>query len=211
MKLKVCGLRATDNIDEVLTLSPDFVGFIFHVRSARYVGSYLDPAYAKMLDGVEKVGGFVNEDEDFMDDAIERFGLTAVQLHGQESPELCEAMKRAGVKVMKVFSIGANFDFSQLSPYEAYVDYFLFDTKVKGKLGGTGKTFDWGLLDQYNSRIPFFLSGGLSLENIEEVLQLGIPQLVGIDVNSKFEDKPGLKNIEKLQQLKEILDSQHYA
>ncbi|MCI4670589.1 MAG: phosphoribosylanthranilate isomerase [Bacteroidia bacterium] len=208
IKLKVCGLREPDNIDDVLKLEPDWIGFIFHVRSARYIGSHLDPGYAKMLDGVEKVGVFVNEDQDFMDDAIGRYGLTMVQLHGSESPELCLAMQQCGVKVIKVFSIKDDFDFESLKPYEDYVDYFLFDTKVKGKLGGTGQTFDWTVLESYSSEKPFFLSGGISLGNIEEVLRMGIPQLFGIDVNSKFEDRPGLKNIEKLKHLKEIIDSQ---
>lgn len=208
MKLKVCGLRSPENIDDVLDLDPDMIGFIFHLRSARYVGSFLDPAYARMLDGVQKVGVFVNETQDFMDDAIARYGLTLVQLHGGESPETCQAMQQCGVKVIKVFSVKNDFDFEALKPYEDFVDFFLFDTKVKGKLGGTGQAFDWSILDQYNSKIPFFLSGGISMENVEEVLKLDLPQLVGIDVNSKFEDRPGIKNVGKLRQLKEILDSQ---
>jgi len=208
IKLKVCGLRLPDNIDEVVELNPDFVGFIFHVRSARYIGSYLDPAYARMLDGVRKIGVFVNEEEDFIQDAIDRYGLHGVQLHGDESPELCRQMKRSGVMVIKVFSVQDDFDFDCLRPYEDGVDYFLFDTKVKGKLGGTGQRFDWSILDAYDSSVPFFLSGGLSLDNAEEVLRMGLPQLAGLDVNSKFEDKPGLKNIAKLAQLKEIMEAQ---
>ncbi len=208
MKLKVCGLRLPDNIDEVVELNPDFVGFIFHPRSARYVGSYLDPSYARMLDGVKKIGVFVNEEQDFIQDSIDRYGLHGVQLHGDESPELCRQMKRSGVMVIKVFSVQDDFDFDRLRPYEDGVDYFLFDTKVKGKLGGTGQRFDWSILDAYDSSVPFFLSGGLSLDNAEEVLRMGLPQLAGLDVNSKFEDKPGLKNIAKLAQLKEIMEAQ---
>ncbi|MEO0899558.1 MAG: phosphoribosylanthranilate isomerase [Bacteroidota bacterium] len=207
MKWKVCGLRHPENIDDILALEPDYVGFIFYVKSARYVGSTLDPAYAKMLDGVEKVGVFVNEEADAIDDAIDRFGLTMVQLHGKESPELCEEVKQMGVKVIKVFSIQNNeIDFDVLEEYETCTDYFLFDTKIKGKLGGTGQAFDWSILEEYPSNKPFFLSGGLSLLNIEEALKQRFPQLMAIDVNSKFEDRPGLKNLDKLTQLKEILD-----
>ncbi|MEL6132998.1 MAG: phosphoribosylanthranilate isomerase [Bacteroidota bacterium] len=205
MKLKICGLVYPENIDEVLLLEPDYMGFIFAVRSARYMRKALDPVYARMVDGVEKVGVFVDESEEGIQDAIDQYGLTMVQLHGKESPELCEKIQQSGVEVIKVFSVKDTFDFAVLTPYEPFVDYFLFDTKVKGKLGGTGQTFDWEVLEDYPSEIPFFLSGGLSLENIEQVLSLEIPKLHAIDVNSKFEIKPGLKDLDKLRQLKEIL------
>jgi len=205
MKLKICGLVYPENIDEILLMEPDYVGFIFAVRSARYMRKALDPVYARMIDGVDKVGVFVDETEEAIQDAIDQYGLTMVQLHGKESPELCEVIQQSGVGVIKVFSVKDRFDFSVLEPYEPFVDYFLFDTKVKGKLGGTGQTFNWDILEDYPSEVPFFLSGGLSLENIEQVMQMEIPKLHAIDVNSKFEIKPGLKNLDKLRQLKEIL------
>ncbi len=130
MKWKVCGLRDPNNIDEVLDLQPDYIGFIFYVRSARFAGSTLNAAYARNLSRVNKVGVFVNEDEVFIKDHIDRYALTTVQLHGQESPAFTQAIKQAGVEVVKVFSVKDKLDPDSLKPYEGVADYFLFDSKV---------------------------------------------------------------------------------
>jgi len=198
MKLKICGLREPDNIESLLELQPDYLGFIFHVRSSRYAARHLDPGFARTIDSAQKVGVFVDEDRFQIEDLIDSYGLDLVQLHGQETPELCGALKRQGVAVIKVFSVGEAFDFSQLQPYEGQVDYFLFDTK--GKLpGGNGYTFNWRVLVDYPSATPFLLSGGIGLEHRDEVEQLDFLQLHALDVNSKFEIKPGRKDVDKLR------------
>jgi phosphoribosylanthranilate isomerase len=198
MHLKICGLREPENIEAVLDLKPDYLGFIFYVRSSRYAGRHLDPYFARDITQAKKVGVFVDEDRFQIEETVDRFRLDLVQLHGQESPELCQHMRSQGVGVIKVFSVGAAFDFEVLADYEPAVDYFLFDTK--GKLpGGNGYTFDWQLLQAYPSQKPFFLSGGIGPEHSEMLPQLSLPHLHALDVNSKFEVKPGRKDPEKLR------------
>lgn len=199
MKLKICGLRHPDNIEDILDrVAPDYIGFIFYMRSARYAGRYLDPYFARSLAGVQKVGVFVDEPVEDMAEIIRDFGLDLVQLHGQESPETCAAVKAAGVEVIKVFSVGEAFDLAQLTPYEAVADYFLFDTQ--GPLpGGNGVQFDWTLLRDYPGKKPFFLSGGIGPEHAEPLRQVALPGLHALDVNSKFETRPGLKDVDRLR------------
>lgn len=198
MKLKICGLREPDNIEALLPLRPDYLGFIFYVRSSRYAGRHLDPFFARQIEGPKKVGVFVDEDRFQIEETVETYGLDLVQLHGQEPPKLCRDLRQQGVQVIKVFSVGEAFDFGQLGAYEPHVDYFLFDTK--GKLpGGNGYAFDWRLLANYPSETPFFLSGGIGPAHRETVAELELAQLHGLDVNSKFEVRPGHKDVAKLQ------------
>ncbi|RMG60784.1 MAG: phosphoribosylanthranilate isomerase, partial [Bacteroidetes bacterium] len=182
MKLKICGLRHPDNIEDLLDrVAPDYLGFIFYMRSARYAGRYLDPYFARNLEGAKKVGVFVDEGEAEMEEIVRDFGLDLVQLHGQESPETCAAMQAAGVKVIKVFSVGEAFDFAQLTPYEAVADYFLFDTR--GPLpGGNGVQFDWTLLQNYPGEKPFFPNGGIGPRHAEAPREPAVPGLHAIDV-----------------------------
>ena len=131
-----------------------------------------------------------------------------VQLHGKETPELCHHLKNLGIDVIKVFSVDETFNFSVLEPYEEVCDYYLFDTK--GKLpGGNGYVFDWEVLENYPSTKPFFLSGGIGMENIDDVLTfLYRPESKychAIDINSRFEIQPGLKDIEKVKEFKKRL------
>jgi phosphoribosylanthranilate isomerase len=118
-------------------------------------------------------------------------------LHGNESPEFCNQLKAVPVKIIKVFSIDATFNFDSLKPYESVCDYYLFDTK--GKLpGGNGVAFNWEILKKYPSEKPFFLSGGIGIESLENLKKLKLP-IHAIDVNSKFENQPGYKNIQNLK------------
>jgi len=195
MKLKICGMKYPDNILEVGALLPDYMGFIFWEKSARYFDGII-PTLPK---SIQKVGVFVNATSDEILEKIEKHDLQAVQLHGSESVEFCESLKKKlpkGIEVIKVFSILNTFDFAVLKPFEPLCDYFLFDTK--GRLpGGNGTTFDWKVLEQYPSTKPFFLSGGIGIEELEDVKQVlktNLP-IYAIDVNSKFELNPGLKNI----------------
>ena len=201
MKLKICGMKYPENILEVGTLLPDYMGFIFWEKSARY----FDGIIPKLPKSIKKVGVFVDASLEEILNKIEKHDLQAVQLHGNESAEFCELLKKNTSKlidVIKVFPILDTFDFGILNPYEKVCDFFLFDTK--GKLpGGNGTTFDWKVLEKYPSTKPFFLSGGIGKEEIEKLvdtLQCNVSlkklPLYAIDLNSKFEIEPGLKNIE---------------
>ena len=204
MKLKICGMKDPQNLRKVVDLGPDYVGFIFHDPSARRVSADIIPVLAEIPRDVCKVGVFVNHRETVILDAVSRYDLQAVQLHGQESPELCRNLQARGLEVIKAFAIGPFFDFEALAPYKAYCDLFLFD--AKGKLpGGNGTRFDWTLLQLYDNSLPFFLSGGLTLAHLDEVRELEGMNLYGLDVNSGFEQTPGIKDIEKLRTLTQIL------
>ena len=206
MKLKICGMKYQENILEVAQLQPDYLGFIFHKNSSRFYEGII-PELPK---SIQKVGVFVDETVEFISDKIEKHQLSVVQLHGHESPELCRLLKTTNAKVIKVFSIKDAFDFSVLIPYEDVCDYFLFDTK--GKLpGGNGYTFNWEILKKYPSTKPYFLSGGIGLENmdsLEEFLRKPEAQYChAIDINSKFEIEAGLKDLEKIKPIKVKLKS----
>ena len=218
IRLKVCGMKYQDNILDVATLQPDYLGFIFHEPSPRNFDGFI-PELSKQI---QKVGVFVDKEIGFILDKIKTHQLGAIQLHGSESVEFCDALRHAElvsashqknpkqvqVELIKVFSIKDEFDFSVLKPYEEVCDYYLFDTK--GKLpGGNGYTFNWDALKEYPSTKPFFLSGGIGLNEVENIKLFlkteASKYCCAIDVNSKFEIKPGLKNIEKLKEFKKQL------
>ncbi|MDW3649076.1 MAG: phosphoribosylanthranilate isomerase [Bacteroidia bacterium] len=192
-------MKFPDNVEQLRELSPDFMGMIFYEKSSRNVGDSLEANRIKALSHPQKIGVFVNAEKEFMLKKAEDFGLDYLQLHGQETPRLCKELQERGIGIIKVFSVGNGFDFSILKDYESYVDFFLFDTKGKHP-GGNGVVFNWDILNQYPSHVPFFLSGGISLENAGAIPNH--PRLYAIDVNSKFELSPGLKNIEQLKELK---------
>ncbi|UII26676.1 phosphoribosylanthranilate isomerase [Fulvivirga maritima] len=200
IKLKVCGLR--DNIEEVIALKPDYVGFIFYDKSPRFVGD-LDPGVLHNIpDSIKKIGVFVNEDLEEVLHKVKTYQLDLVQLHGYETVEYCAKLKEEGVQVIKVFSGNNDLDWMEFKVYEEAVDYFLFDTRTE-KLGGTGKSFDWSRLEKVHLTKPVFISGGVDLENVEKVSEIKEVHIHAVDVNSKFEISPGLKNINLLQQLKD--------
>jgi len=204
VKLKVCGMREADNIVEVASLQPDYMGFIFYEKSKRFVGNdfYVPNNFSS---AIRRVGVFVNEKVDAILRQISRYKLDYVQLHGNESPEDCKSLMEK-VGVIKVFSVDSEFDFDKTKPYQLYSDFFLFDTKSES-YGGSGESFDWNLLRKYDQQVPFFLSGGLSLNNIRDVKGLKDMNLHSLDVNSGVEISPGLKNIEKIKSIKSIINS----
>ena len=198
-KLKVCGMREETNIHGVASVSPDFMGFIFYKKSPRYVGENF--SISDDLDArIHRVGVFVNEDVDAIVDLVSKHHLDFVQLHGDESPAHCKELKEKGIGVIKVFSVDDDFDFTTVNQYQSQVDYFLFDTKGKAR-GGNGITFNWSWLENYKGTIPFFLSGGIDPENVNEVFSLNHEQLFAIDVNSGIESVPGVKDVSKLNLL----------
>lgn len=203
-------MKYQENMIEVAQLQPDYLGFIFHEKSPRFFKGTIP----KLSDSIKKVGVFVDASLSFIIEKVKIHHLQAIQLHGHESPEFC-ALCHARlveafhpIEIIKVFSIKEDFDFSLLKPYETVCDFYLFDTK--GKLpGGNGYTFNWNVLKNYPSIKPFFLSGGIGLEEAENVLSFLRRQesklCYAIDVNSKFELEPGLKDIELLKEFKNEL------
>jgi phosphoribosylanthranilate isomerase len=206
MQIKVCGMRNPDNIQNLIQeVRPDWMGLIFYSKSPRYVSE--DFAESIRLAEVPKVGVFVNESIDFVLSKIDEFKLSNIQLHGNESPEYVQELKlRTAKKLWKVISVRETIDWETLRDYIGLVEYFLFDTATSTH-GGSGRKFNWKVLEGYPFEKGFLLSGGLDEESFKEVLELAnqLPQLVGVDLNSKFEDSPGLKNIEKLKKFKERL------
>lgn len=204
MKLKVCGMKYPENMLAVANLQPDYLGFIFWEPSSRFFNGTM----ANIPADIKKVGVFVDASISDIVNTITTYDLQAVQLHGKESPDFCKALSSElqGIEIIKVFSIKDDFDFQLLSPYEKVCDYFLFDTK--GKLpGGNGYTFSWEVLQAYPSTKPYFLSGGIGLEEAGKVTEfLSRPEseyCYAIDVNSKFEIKPGEKDIALLKAFKQ--------
>ena len=200
MKVKICGMRDPENIRQVAALGPDYMGFIFYVGSKRYVGEELDAELlASLPASIKKTGVFVNEEVDTIKDLATRYKLNAVQLHGRETPKQCQELQETGLEVIKVFSVGDHFVFENTLLYERVCDFFLFDTRGK-EYGGNGVPFEWELLKGYLSPKPYFLSGGLDLENVKSLDKVH-PQPYAIDVNSGFELEPGLKDVEKVRDL----------
>ncbi|MCC8153127.1 MAG: phosphoribosylanthranilate isomerase [Tannerellaceae bacterium] len=198
MIIKVCGMREATNVQEVAALGIDWMGFIFYPKSPRYVLQETGHQSSITNCQLKKVGVFVNEPLESLTLKAREYKLDYLQLHGGESPEMCISLQSEGYKVIKVFSIADAEDLGQVSAYEGKADYFLFDTKCK-EYGGSGKKFDWSVLDAYRGNTPFLLSGGINPESIEEILSFAHPAWVGVDLNSGFEISPAYKNIDTLQ------------
>ena len=192
-------MKYRDNIEKVAALQPDYLGFIFYKKSKRN----FDGVIPNIPNTIKKTGVFVNESLDFILKKVKKYNLTAIQLHGNESPELCKELKsNENVEIIKVFSVGEKFDFETIEKYEEVCDYFLFDTKGEEK-GGNGVLFNWKLLNNYSSEKPYFLSGGIGLDDVQDIHEFfktdASKFCIALDLNSKFEVKPGLKNINKLE------------
>lgn len=207
MKIKVCGMKYADNIQAVADLHPDYLGFIFYEKSPRYAANILKAnQHPTLSENIQKVGVFVNEEFNAIKQICREFQIITVQLHGDESPDLGKKLKNAGFTVVKAFGINENFDFGNLQFYVDCCDFFLFDTKTS-EHGGSGKKFNWDLLKQYHLELPYFLSGGISLEDLDEIKNVKSEYLHAIDVNSRFEIEAGLKDVTKLNLfIKQIRD-----
>jgi phosphoribosylanthranilate isomerase len=199
LKLKICGMKQASNIAAVAALEPDYMGFIFYPKSPRFISEISAELIKYVPPSIKTTGVFVDEDLEIVKAYIVKYNLKAVQLHGKETVDYCAALKTSGVEVIKAFGIGQDFDFKQLEPYVDVVDAFLFDTQTKAH-GGSGKVFDWKLLENYSLDKPYFLSGGIDLRHAETIKNITDPRLYAIDVNSRFELEPGLKDVEKLKE-----------
>jgi len=197
MIVKICGINDLEFLQSSASLPFNFAGFIFYPESARYLGDEIMPGDLDMLPvSVNRVGVFVNEPLDLVVDVASQFALDFVQLHGDESPEYAKQLSDE-FSVIKAFRVNEKFNFSTTKPFEDFCDYFLFDT-LGEKVGGTGLKFNWNLLDKYKGDVPFLLSGGIGLEDVEKIKKFSHPMFVGIDINSKFETTPGKKDLSKI-------------
>ena len=229
MKIKVCGMRDTENISELVKLKPDYIGFIFYGKSKRFVAKF---PKIEIPSKIKKVGVFVNENIDEVIEIVEKNKLDAIQLHGSETPEYCKDLRNCLTKpsrsevtersrsdnsgevistplnhpfeIFKAFSVDDNFNFEKTKVYEKACNYFLFDTKGKD-YGGNGVKFNWQILDNYKGETPFLLSGGISKVDAAEIKNVSHKAFAGVDINSGFEIEPGLKNIANIKEFKQNL------
>lgn len=199
MKVKICGLKSPANIDQVLACGPDFVGFVFYEPSPRYARDTLSPVHMQNLaSGVGRVGVFVDEKLDVVARSVQDFCLSHIQLHGSEPVRYLEDLRARlpGIPVFKAFAVTDSFDFAAVVPYENLVTAVIFDTPSAGH-GGSGQTFPWERLAAYVAGPRFFLSGGLSCENVAAAKDFvhKHPLGEGLDASSGLEKEPGIKAI----------------
>ncbi len=207
MNIKVCGITEMKQLQQLDGLDIDFAGLIFYKESPRYIGDKISKKELKKADlDTKKVGVFVNPEMIDVLDAIDDYGLDAVQLHGDESPEMCEDLS-SEVEVIKVFRITGDEDIDKLvAPYDAVCDYYLFDTSgLKESFGGTGKQFDWTILTKAKIEKPFFLSGGIGPDDAPKVKTFKHPDFFGVDINSLFEKEPGVKDMSKVLHFRQAM------
>jgi len=200
MLIKVCGMGDADNIAELSQLAIDYIGFIFYKESPRYVGGILKKDDLSVIpSNIKKVGVFVNEDVSTIINISEEYGLNIIQLHGDETKVECKELKKRGFEVWKAFQVRDEKDIAHVKTFDKVCDKFLFDTPSV-MYGGSGQKFEWQLLEHYNGKTPFMLSGGIGPVDLEKVMEFKHPKLIGIDVNSRFESEPAMKRISLLEQ-----------
>jgi phosphoribosylanthranilate isomerase len=193
LKIKVCGMRGPENLRQLIAIEPDFIGFILYSGSKRFVGERFSLP-ADIPHSIKRVGVFVDALFPAVIEWSNRLELDYIQLHGTESPEYCMELSKMGLKVIKSFGMDDSFNFRQLKAYAPWCKYFLFDTKTPAH-GGSGKQFNWKILEKYTDSLPFFLSGGISMEDTDAILSISDNRLYAIDINSRFEKAPSIKNI----------------
>ena len=196
--IKICGLKFPENIRNIASMQPDMMGFIFYPKSPRYVNNPKDIAQLFIAPSIKKIGVFVNETKETILQKVKMYQLQGVQLHGDESPGLCLALKQQNLKVIKAFPIASADDMKRCALYEGFADYFLFDTRTLLH-GGSGEKFDWEMIHSYKGLTPFLLSGGISSDDAEAIRSFKHARFAGVDLNSRFETSPGKKDVEMLQ------------
>ena len=214
MKLKVCGITQLEQLKQLDEIGVNFAGLIFYDQSARCIIDKLKAEEVKALDlSLKKIGVFVNAEEKFIMSQVENFGLDMIQLHGDETPGFCKLISDQ-ITVIKAFRITQtneqNIDW-MIKPYEEYCDYYLFDTNRKGAYGGTGEKFNWKLLNENKINKPFFLSGGIGLKDVEKLKAFEHPFFYCVDVNSRVEIAPGIKDMEAIKIMSEELSEKKYS
>lgn len=200
MLIKVCGMRYGENIRRVSALGIDYMGLVFYPASPRYVSQR--PAFVPgTVDGIRLTGVFVDAPAEVIAEKVSEYSLAAVQLHGSETPGFCSLIrKKTGAEVIKALHVADMHDIEKGNIYAGCCDFLLLDTACSG-YGGSGRSFDWGLLDCCNLRLPFFLSGGIDVSSAGRIAAIKNRQMAGIDINSRFEKAPGLKDIYLINEL----------
>ncbi|MEN8158214.1 MAG: phosphoribosylanthranilate isomerase, partial [Bacteroidota bacterium] len=192
-------MKDAENLEVVCSLAPDFIGFIFFKGSVRYIGIRPDPAlFSIPRKETTRVGVFVNEPLISVQRIVDAGWLDMVQLHGSETPAYCKALVNEGIHVIKALDPGLIGNENGLKAYYGVVHYFLFDTPGENH-GGTGRKFDWDVLTGYSLPVPFFLSGGIGPDDAPAIRELEQMWFHGVDLNSRFEREPGLKNVKQLE------------
>jgi phosphoribosylanthranilate isomerase len=211
MKIKVCGITSIEQFRQLDSIDIDYVGFIFYKASSRYVADKIDPtALNYTINRVSKVGVFVNENVDVILKTIAEYSLDFVQLHGNESPDICKEIRRHA-KLIKAFRINDENEQNIAAitqPYAKCCDHFLFDAGSKNAFGGTGTQFNWNVLQQLNINKPFFLSGGIDPADVKKIKDFDHPDLYAVDINSRFEISPGFKDMKRVTQFSNNLKDQ---
>ena len=206
MKVKVCGITQHAQLRALEELGVDYAGLIFYPGSKRFVGKQLSGADAEAV-SIKKIGVFVNEEISKMISLIQEYHLYAVQLHGGEDATTCADLQPHAV-VIKALAVQPDANLDALAePYANAVNYFLFDTASAAGSGGTGNRWDWALLKTYSLQKPFFLSGGIALQDAAAIKKITHPMLYAVDINSRFETTPGVKNLERVQAFIKELNS----
>jgi phosphoribosylanthranilate isomerase len=209
MKIKVCGLTDPLNVLAVAKAEPDYMGFIFYSGSSRFVGTEPDRRlFSTLRYGAKKVGVFVDEEINKMLAFSVTAGLEIVQLHGNESVQICSELKSSGLVVIKSFNIDKDFGFEPLIKYLPVCDYFLFDTKSEFQ-GGSGKKFNWSKLEEYTLDKPFFLSGGIGPDDWGAIEKISNRAFYAVDINSRFETAPGIKDASLVKKFINDLKTYH--
>lgn len=193
-------MKDPENIEAIQNCLPDFMGFIFYKKSPRYVGGNRVHSIINRNKNTQTIGVFVNHPIQEVIKITTKYKFDFVQLHGNESVNYIKELSSKKVKLIKAFQIKENFNWTLLNKYVPYVQYFLFDTATH-KYGGSGMKFNWTQLENYNHTTPFFLSGGIAIHDVQEIKKLNIPQLFALDINSKFEIEPGIKDIELVKKM----------
>lgn len=201
MIIKVCGITQQNQYKAIARLSVEMIGFNFYPKSKRYLEQPISNSEKVYLS--KNVGVFVNPAKDEVLRRAKIHNLDFIQLHGDESPEFCQELSNH-YPIIKAFGIDTEFDMQVIEAYQNSCQYFLFDTKTR-QYGGSGVKFNWAKLNEYSGPTPFFLSGGIALEDAHEILNIKHPDLIGIDINSGFETEPGVKNIELIKKMKQII------
>jgi len=192
-------MRDPANIDELITMQPDYIGFIFYPPSKRYVRDIAVGEALNFIPGnIKRTGVFVNASKEEIEKARDEYKLNALQLHGNETPDFCRDMQKTDLEIIKAFHVDEYFDFATLEPFLNCCDYFLFDTKTDG-YGGSGKKFGWEVLEQNPFDKPFFLSGGIGPNDVNDIFKINHNSLYAVDINSKFETEPGMKDLKMLK------------
>jgi len=209
-------MREGSNIRELVKLKPDYMGLIFYPASSRYAGNADPNVLSDLPDDIILTGVFVNGSESEILQAITKYNLKAVQLHGNETPEFCSSLRETviqnniHVQIIKAFGIDDEFEFDILEGYLSVVDYFLFDTRTAA-YGGSGKKFSWEILNRYRLDKPYFLSGGIGLSDLSELKLLADERLYALDINSRFEISPALKDIGEVGKAIDIIRKTTYG